>query len=150
MLSLIFSVKLSLIKLVHFRFHSFCQLHVSYRLEHSGLIRYGIPNMSANVMGRMLLMMFSGLGASKTLKRTEDEDRDIYFSIHNYYFTYLVVPHVSWCNDLKSLCYGIPRRLCIMGNSCWNTTGAVPTWVTHDAKPQWNLQHASDCISNDC
>ena len=24
-----------------------------------------------------------------------------------------------------------------MGDSCWNTTGAVPTQVTHDAKPRW-------------
>ena len=37
-----------------------------------------------------------------------------------------------------------------MGDRCWNTTGAVPTRVTRDAKPRWNLQHAFDHILNDC
>ena len=31
----------------------------------------------------------------------------------------------------------VPLRLCVMGDLCWNSTTGVPTWVTHDAKPQW-------------
>ena len=30
----------------------------------------------------------------------------------------------------------VPLRLCVMGDPCWNSTSGVPTWVTHDAKPQ--------------
>ena len=42
----------------------------------------------------------------------------------------------------------VPLRLCVMGDPCWNSTSGVPTWVTHDTKPQrHSITEASQIVT---